>query len=104
MEERVIDLDFLECLATSLVQSDSREEVDQGIMLKNLIEDYKLCKKQLNGAFDRGFISLEKLSQKRWECLQKAGPYDCDNATLEQHQLMGGFATLNKILSEANYL
>lgn len=62
-------------------------------------EEQRIALKTVLKALENS-IDKEVLKQKRWECIKQAGSYDVDNATIEQHKLIGGFEVLNKLLEE----
>lgn len=61
-------------------------------------EKNKDLQKQLNGAFDRGFISKDKIKAIQGQLCMQLGSYVRDEASPEQERIAGGINIINKIL------
>lgn len=54
----------------------------------------------VQGAYEQDEYWKEILKQERAKCLESAGSYDIDNASINQHKYIGGFEAINRILKD----
>lgn len=64
----------------------------------NLGKEYELGAAQARYENNEDWVEL--LKQERAKCLEKAGSYDIDDATINQHKYIGGFEAINRILKD----
>lgn len=64
----------------------------------NLGKEYELGAAQACYENDEGWREL--LKEERAKCLENAGSYDIDRATINQHKYIGGFEAISRILKD----
>ena len=52
------------------------------------------------GSYEKDEQWKEILKQERAKCLESAGSYDIDDASINQHKYIGGFEAINRILKD----
>ena len=74
-----------------------------------LVNSYREVDDNLHNEYELGAVQARYENNKDWEerlkgeranCIYKAGSYDIDDATIQQHKYIGGFEAINRILKD----
>lgn len=79
------------------------------VLFTKYLNGYKSLNEGLSKEYELGAAQARYENNKDWEerlkgeranCIYKAGSYDIDNASIQQHKYIGGFEAINRILKD----